>query len=570
MITNETAKMTYTMVEGLTQYAVGFVFDYNPDSTPQLKVYINKQSGSPLVYGVDYTISPDNLYVVISAEFEAGDRLDIIRDIPMVQISDYVIGRIDPEQIENDFDKSVERDQQLRGEIQFVGEVPIDHEERIQALETDVGNIQDLIPNQATTENQLADKEFVNSSIATSTATFRGTYSTLADLEAVTADENDYGFVESVDAVGNTIYSRYKYASGSWVFEYNLNNSSFTAAQWASINSGITAGMVEGIDNVTGRNVGDIFFTMRTDSSLSGAVECNGSQYNTSDFTGSQSIGQLLAGGKVPYVSLSDYATALSTQGSCGVFGWDGVGTTQFRVPSLNDVFIETGTAAEIGDYIPAGAPNITGESGIFGQTDFPLKTGSFKGALKRVGNSAGVSQAGNSARSTFDYGIALDASLSSDVYNDDVDTIQPETTRYRPMVQLAVAVTDEALETCTSVISQVAENTTAINGADYVVDSGEEDYGTGVYQWYRLYKSGRVEQGGWFSTSGGGGTQVTLLVEMADTTTWMPMVSIAWDSGTMNETVWSSTPTSTSTFSAYATGVTRIVWRVEGMAAQS
>ena len=114
------------------------------------------------------------------------------------------------------------------------------------------GTLQDLIdgiaakiPSAATAQNQLADKAFVNSSIATATATFRGTYNSLAELQAVSADENDYGYVRITDAAGNTIFKRYKYASGSWVFEYDLNNSSFTASQWAAINSAITAELVE-------------------------------------------------------------------------------------------------------------------------------------------------------------------------------------------------------------------------------------------------------------------------------------------------------------------------------------
>lgn len=249
MITNTTSKSTYVITDGVYAYAVGFQYNKNPDNTPQIKVYLNKLSDTPLVYGVDYTLSEDGLSVVLSA-ITPGDRLDIIRDIPMVQLSDYVIGRIDPEQIENDFDESVMRDQQLQANIDFFGEVPEDHEARIQECESDIDNIESFIPNQTTSENQLADKDFVNSSIATSTATFCGTYSTLAELEAVTADDNDYGFVESVDAVGNTLYSRYKYSNGSWVFEYNLNNSSFTAAQWAAINSGVTQGVVTKVNNL--------------------------------------------------------------------------------------------------------------------------------------------------------------------------------------------------------------------------------------------------------------------------------------------------------------------------------
>lgn len=97
------------------------------------------------------------------------------------------------------------------------------------------------IPSQASAQNQLADKDYVNSSIATNTATFKGTYNSVSDLPLTNVDNNDYAFVMSVDSLGNTSYSRYKYTEGTgWTFEYTLNNSSFTAEQWATINSGMT------------------------------------------------------------------------------------------------------------------------------------------------------------------------------------------------------------------------------------------------------------------------------------------------------------------------------------------
>ena len=117
---------------------------------------------------------------------------------------------------------------------------------QITTNKNDISTINSKIPSAATSSNQLADKDFVNSSIATSTATFIGTFNSLADLEAYSGplDDNDYAFVITTDAVGNTIYNRYKYTEAttpaSWQFEYALNNSSFTADQWAAINSGAT------------------------------------------------------------------------------------------------------------------------------------------------------------------------------------------------------------------------------------------------------------------------------------------------------------------------------------------
>lgn len=112
---------------------------------------------------------------------------------------------------------------------------------------SDISTINGKIPSQASTTNQLADKSFVNSSISTNTANFIGTFNSIADLEAYsgTLTNNDYAFVVGTDQQGNTIYNRYKYTTATspaeWVFEYALNNSSFTANQWASINSGATS-----------------------------------------------------------------------------------------------------------------------------------------------------------------------------------------------------------------------------------------------------------------------------------------------------------------------------------------
>jgi len=167
----------------------------------------------------------------------------------------------------------------------------------------DIATINGKIPSAASTSNQLADKEFVNSSIATNTANFIGTFNNVSDLESYSGEvtNNDYAFViNSVvtnngndwasfadlnaydktlltnfdyawvidgtkfdlyrfDIVNqtwdlrasdidkdsellNTAYNRYKATVEdnvvTWMYEYTLNNSSFTAEQWAAINSG--------------------------------------------------------------------------------------------------------------------------------------------------------------------------------------------------------------------------------------------------------------------------------------------------------------------------------------------
>ena len=117
--------------------------------------------------------------------------------------------------------------------------------EQVNALAID--DVEALIPNQATSQNQLADKAYVQNAIATNTGDFVGTFNSLAELEAVPdPHNNDYGYVISVDQQGNQSYDRYKYngSTSAWEFEYSLNNSSFTAEEWAAIQSGITSALV--------------------------------------------------------------------------------------------------------------------------------------------------------------------------------------------------------------------------------------------------------------------------------------------------------------------------------------
>ena len=111
--------------------------------------------------------------------------------------------------------------------------------------------ILDLIPVQASASNQLADKDFVNSSIETATATFRGTFTTLADLLATSGDKNDYAYLKTLDATsGLYSFDKYTYGTNGWEYAYTINSSGFTAEQLAALNSGITSTLVSKITDV--------------------------------------------------------------------------------------------------------------------------------------------------------------------------------------------------------------------------------------------------------------------------------------------------------------------------------
>ena len=109
--------------------------------------------------------------------------------------------------------------------------------------------------------------KFVNSSIATNTANYISNngepFTSVEQLEAYSGPvtNNDYAFVTGTDSEGNTYYDRYKATvSGetvTWALEYRLNNSSFTAAQWSAINSGITSALVAKIHTHSNKDVLD-------------------------------------------------------------------------------------------------------------------------------------------------------------------------------------------------------------------------------------------------------------------------------------------------------------------------
>ena len=162
----------------------------------------------------------------------------------------------------------------------------------------DISDIEDLIPAQATSSNQLADINFVNSSIATNTATFRGTYNLVSDLSLTTsatesqistalagtistADNNDYCFVQIPTSTSTPTeisrIDRYKFDGVDWEFEYSLNNSGFTASQWAAINSGITDIAVTQIGTNTS-NIGTLFLD-KVDSEVSSEIVEGGIVY---------------------------------------------------------------------------------------------------------------------------------------------------------------------------------------------------------------------------------------------------------------------------------------------------
>lgn len=162
---------------------------------------------------------------------------------------------------------------------------------------------------------------FVNSSIATNTAYFIGTFASVAELEAYSGivTNNDYAFVTSTDSAGNTLYNRYKYnaATQIWSFEYAVNNTAFTTAQWAAIQSGMTSAdktKLDGIETGANKTVIDASPTSGSDNAVSsGGVHTalSGKQDTIADLSDIRS-GASAGATAVQPSALNDYQTKLS------------------------------------------------------------------------------------------------------------------------------------------------------------------------------------------------------------------------------------------------------------------
>lgn len=132
---------------------------------------------------------------------------------------------------------------------------------RMTTAEGNISSIEGKIPAQASSSNQLADKNFVNSTVQTATANFRGNWATWADVPtnassypadaqgSKTPTQNDYLVVQ--DATGYNVSNagtwRFKYSGdwatdgkNGWLPEYQVNETPLTEQQLAALNSGAT------------------------------------------------------------------------------------------------------------------------------------------------------------------------------------------------------------------------------------------------------------------------------------------------------------------------------------------
>ena len=247
------------------------------------------------------------------------------------------------------------------------------------------------------------------------------------------------------------------------------------------------ASAIEGVSIVPAdrRNIGELVFSSLplNDANLhlaDGTYIARGAYSDFYDY-----VLSLYNLGNQAVVSYSSWADSKAANG--GPIGRYGVDTTNQRIylPDFSNTFVEgTNTAAELGSFIAAGVPNITGEyrtswSDISGGGF--VNSGQYDGAL--FGKKNGTAYYGTTGTSGTDYYnyIGLDASRSSSVYGNST-TVQPQAIKqyvyivvantYRAPMTIAI---DEVMTDIAGIQSDIADiqgNVDFLEGLDW---SGQE-----------------------------------------------------------------------------------------------
>lgn len=217
-------------------------------------------------------------------------------------------------------------------------------------------------------------------------------------------------------------------------------------------------------------------------------------------------------------------AKATANEGNVPFYS-TGDGSTTFRVPSLSCWVKGANGVSEVGSYLKAGLPNITGSFNFTNDsgaaTGFSSKSTAL-GAFGKVEGGSGkvVSMANSSAYRDTEYNI--DASRSSAIYGNS-DTVQPPSIVGMWLVKAFgtvsnignqdIADVSAGLTAAEQRLLDMENNITNVSDLVHIA----ENYADGT-EWYRIWSDGRIEQGGYCTGSGYAERIVTLHKPFSDT----------------------------------------------------
>lgn len=278
------------------------------------------------------------------------------------------------------------------------------------ATQTDFNGVTAKIPSAASSSNQLADKAFVNSSI-NNVASYYITknangdaFATKAELNAATTfysggvvrqpTRNDYTVVladesKTITTTGENPTTRYIYNNG-WDYQYIVNNSGLTAAQWSAVNSGITSTLVGKITAnetaIAGKEASGIDLRLDGSNTMTGVLNLKASGNNETNI-GSNGIRWNST--SLPQDTTVDYICTMDPFASGGRQKWCSLATlkTKLAVPTTYVTSVNgssgavTGlaTTSDLSNYISKSTASETkqGELTVSTTSGYGIFTGS-------------------------------------------------------------------------------------------------------------------------------------------------------------------------------------------------
>lgn len=135
-----------------------------------------------------------------------------------------------------------------------------------------------LMPAEASEDNKVADKAYVDERIRVAGPRYRGTNTTAVYLNtfkrwanSLEHDLNDFVFWQRQDESGNIYLEKYVFNGEDWIYEYKIIGTQFTPEQWAAINSGISQSKIEEIEDALSRVPSEESLAGKLDNTPTGA-----------------------------------------------------------------------------------------------------------------------------------------------------------------------------------------------------------------------------------------------------------------------------------------------------------
>lgn len=301
-------------------------------------------------------------------------------------------------------------------------------------------------------------------------------------------------------------------------------DASVAAAAQSETNASNSANIaLEAATKASFGNIGDIKYTARADVPNGGAW-CDGALYTKAQFP---DVYQMLVDGKLQSMTVSEFDSTVSVNGSCGFFGLD-TANQRFKVPMLKDVYLKAGQTPSM--FGAESLPNIVGV--------IVDVTGGATFGSSGVFNLTGAYNCGILSGSTGKGGaFSFNASRSSSTYKDGAK-VNPDHVVYRAYVVLyssaAEASEAQAAEFINGLTSKANTDLSNVSSnIDYVVESGFNEKGT---QWYKRFKSGFLMQGGQAVTGTNGVVSVTYQKPFSDNKYAITTSKTSSDASSWNE----------------------------------